>query len=139
MTRLQEKVLRRNLKPRVESDLPGRLRVMFPRYALLPEGAKPYLHYVEEVLRLLPGAQAVRMNPRIGTVLVLYDREKCSGARILKWIDIVVDTGIEIAGELPPGEALNEAEIAEKVRRRLTLRLPRSQAAESGSEEALRS
>ena len=131
MTRLREEMLRRNLKPRVESDLPGRLRVMFPRYDLLPEAAKPYLHYVEEVLKLLPGAETVRMNPRIGTVLVLYDREKCSSARILRWIDIVVDTGIEIAGGLDLEKIPDEAEIAEKVRQELTLRLPESLKAKS--------
>ena len=55
MNSLEEGFIRRSLKPRVDCDIPGRLRFSFTRYALLPEAAKPYLHYVEDVLKLLPG------------------------------------------------------------------------------------
>ena len=128
MINIHESILRLNLKPRVESDLPGRLRIRFPRYAALPDSARPYLHYVEDVLKLLPGVRSVRVNPRIGTVLVLYDRAICSARQILRWVDIVVDTGIEIAREMESAEAglkaEKEAEIASAVRQRLILRLP---------------
>ena len=72
MNSLEEGFIRRSLKPRVDCDIPGRLRLSFARYAMLPEAAKPYLHYVEDVLKLLPGVLEVRLNPRIGTILVLY-------------------------------------------------------------------
>ena len=52
MNSLEEGFIRRSLKPRVDCDIPGRLRLSFARYALLPEAAKPYLHYVEDVLKL---------------------------------------------------------------------------------------
>lgn len=124
MINVREGILRCNLKPRVECDLPGRLRMLFPRYALLPESAKPYLHYVEDILKLLPGVHTVQVNPRIGTVLVLYDRSVCTTRQILRWVDIVVDTGIEIAHEMEGTETKDEADIASVVRQRLVLRLP---------------
>ena len=124
MISIREGILRCNLKPRVESDLPGRLRMIFPRYALLPDSAMPYIHYVEDVLKLLPGVRTVRVNTRIGTVLVLYDQAVCTTRQILRWIDIVVDTGIEIAQELESAESKNEKDIASVVRQRLVLRLP---------------
>lgn len=124
MINIREGILRCNLKPRVESDLPGRLRMIFPRYALLPDSARPYIHYVEDVLKLLPGVRAVRINARIGTVLVLYDQTVCTTSQILRWVDIVVDTGIEIAQELENAESKNEKDIASVVRQRLVLRLP---------------
>ena len=124
MINIREGILRCNLKPRVESDLPGRLRMIFPRYALLPDSARPYLHYVEDVLKLLPGVHAVRVNVRIGTVLVLYDQAVCTTRQILRWVDIVVDTGIEIAQELEGSETKNEKDIASVVRQRLVLQLP---------------
>ena len=130
MINIRESMLRRNLKPRTESDLPGRLRMAFPRYAMLPDSARPYLHYVEDVLKLLPGVHTVRVNPRIGTVLVLYDPAACSTRQILRWVDIVVDTGIEIAREMENAEPGDEEDIASAVRRRLVLRLP--QCRESG-------
>lgn len=124
MISIREGILRCNLKPRVESDLPGRLRMIFPRYALLPDSAMPYTHYVEDVLKLLPGVRTVRVNTRIGTVLVLYDQAVCTTRQILRWVDIVVDTGIEIAQELESAESKNEKDIASVVRQRLVLRLP---------------
>jgi copper chaperone CopZ len=124
MISIREGILRCNLKPRVESDLPGRLRMIFPRYALLPDSAMPYIHYVEDVLKLLPGVRTVRVNTRIGTVLVLYDQAVCTTRQILRWVDIVVDTGIEIAQELESAESKNEKDIASVVRQRLVLRLP---------------
>ena len=119
----RERLIRHCLKPRVECDLPGRLRLRFARHALLPEAAVPYLHYVEDVLKLLPGVQAVQLNPRIGTILVLYEPKTVSARQILRWVDIVVDTGLEIAREIG-AEAVEEAELAGKVRARLVLRLP---------------
>ena len=124
MISIREGILRCNLKPRVESDLPGRLRMIFSRYALLPDSAMPYIHYVENVLKLLPGVRTVRVNTRIGTVLVLYDQAVCTTRQILRWVDIVVDTGIEIAQELESAESKNEKDIASVVRQRLVLRLP---------------
>ncbi len=72
MNKIEESFLRLCLHPRVECDLPGRLRVSFGKYRLLPKEALPYLHYIQDVLTLLPGVTGAEINPRIGTVLVLY-------------------------------------------------------------------
>ena len=61
--------------------------------------ALPYLHYIPEVMQLLPGVGEVSYNVRIGTVLVKYDAQKVSAARILEWIGAVVDEGVALAGE----------------------------------------
>ena len=45
MNFVDESLLRRCLRFRVTCDLPGRLRLLFPKYAMLPEQAVPYLHY----------------------------------------------------------------------------------------------
>ena len=125
MNRIEESYIRHSLKPRVTCDLPGRLRMSFEHYARLPDAARPYLHYVEDVLKLLPGVHAVEVNPRIGTILVLYAPDSVGVRQILRWVGIVVDTGIEIAKELPQ-ETMDEASLADEVRRRLVLRLPQT-------------
>ena len=119
MNSLEEGFIRRSLKPRVDCDIPGRLRLSFARYAMLPEAAKPYLHYVEDVLKL-------RLNPRIGTILVLYTPGEVGARQILRWVGIVVDTGLEIARELDGAKPVAESTLAERVRRQLVLRLPRT-------------
>ena len=124
MIDIHESIIRCGLKPRVACDLPGRLRMLFPRHALLPDAAKPYLHDVEEILKLLPGVHTVRVNLRIGTVLVLYDPSLCSARHILRWIDMIVDTGMEIAHEMNRNEIKDARDIASFVRQKLWMRLP---------------
>ena len=126
MNSLEERFIRRSLKPRVDCDIPGRLRLSFARHALLPEAAKPYLHYVEDVLKLLPGVREVRLNPRIGTILVLYNPGEAGSRQIQRWVGIVVDTGLEIAREMDGAEHVDESTLAERVRRQLVLRLPQT-------------
>ena len=111
----------------MDFDIPGRLRLSFARHALLPEAAKPYLHYVEDVLKLLPGVREVRLNPRIGTILVLYTPGEAGSRQILRWVGIVVDTGLEIARELNDTGPVDENVLAERVRRQLVLRLPQTE------------
>ena len=118
-----ETFLRHCLKPRVECDLPGRLRMHFRHSEQLSKEALPYLHYVQDVLTMLPGVTDVTVNARIGTALVLYDAQTTSSRQILRWVDIVVDTGLEIAKEIKP-EEVNEQKLEQIVRQRLILRLP---------------
>ena len=66
---------------------------------------RPYLHHVQDVLAMLPGVTDVTVNARIDTALVLYGAQTTSSRQILRWVDIVVDTGLEIAKEIKPEEA----------------------------------
>ena len=118
-----ETFLRHCLKPRVECDLPGRLRMRFRHSEQLPKEALPYLHYVQDVLTMLPGVTDVTVNARIGTALVLYDVQTTSSRQILRWVDIVVDEGICISKE-DVWQNAGEKELEEIVRQRLILRLP---------------
>lgn len=123
MNIIGETFLRHCLKPRVECDLPGRLRLRFRHSEQLPKEALPYLHYVQDVLKMLPGVTEVTVNARIGTVLVIYDAGTTNTRQILRWVDIVVDTGLEIAKEIKP-EEVDEESLERVVRQRLILRLP---------------
>ena len=118
-----ETFLRHCLKPRVECDLPGRLRMRFRHSEQLPKEALPYLHYIQDVLQLLPGVSGAEVNPRIGTVLIRYDAAVTNTRAILRWVDIVVDEGICISKE-DVWQNAGEKELEEIVRQRLILRLP---------------
>ena len=98
MINIRESILKCNLKPRVESNLPGRLRLLFPRYALLPDSARPYLHYVEDVLMLLPGVHTVRVNARIG---YMPQRDQLFAWRSI-WANVTL--GLELRGRRDPAQ-----------------------------------
>jgi hypothetical protein len=55
--RIETALIRHYLKPTVTSDLPGRLRLSFKGYQMLPKEALPYLHYVQDVMTMLPGVR----------------------------------------------------------------------------------
>lgn len=124
MNKIEESFLRHCLKPSVTCNLPGRLRLAFAKYHLLPKEALPYLHYVRDVLLLLPGVMDAQANPRIGTVLVSYDPGKTSEQAILQWVATVVDEGIQLSRE-DIWQGADEQTLAALVRERLLLRLPK--------------
>ena len=97
MALVRDSFIRLCLKPSVECDLPGRLRLRFGRFELLPKAALPYLHYIEDILCMLAGVREVRVNARIGTILILYDAQMTSSAAILHWVDAVVEEGLRMA------------------------------------------
>ena len=99
MASVRDSFIRLCLKPSVECDLPGRLRLRFGRFELLPRAALPYLHYIEDILGMLAGVREVRVNARIGTILILYDAQMTSSAAILHWVDAVVEEGLRMARE----------------------------------------
>lgn len=72
---------------------------------------------------MLPGVADVSVNARIGTILITYDAAVTNARQILRWVDVVVDTGIQIANERS-WQASDEAELERLVRARLILRLP---------------
>ena len=123
MNKFSEGFLRLCLKPTVECDLPGRLRLSFGKYRLLPKEAEPYLHYIQDVLQLLPGVFSAQINPRIGTILIQYDAKITNTRAVLRWVDIVVDEGIRLSRE-DIWQGASEADLAQLVRQRLILRLP---------------
>lgn len=123
ITKMEESCLRLCLHPKVECDLPGRLRIGFSKYRLLPMEALPYLHYIRDVLQLLPGITDAGINPRIGAVLIRYDAAATNTRAILRWVDIVVDEGICISKE-ELWQNAGEKELEGIVRKRLILRLP---------------
>ena len=108
MKSIQEMLLRRFLKPQVVSDIPGRLRIKFSQYKRLPKEAYPYMHYAEEALEMLPGVTKATVNVYTGSILIEYDRKKTSATKVLRWIDIIVDTDVKVdmsyTGERIPSE-----------------------------------
>ena len=121
---IEDAYLRHCLKHTVSCDLPGRLRLTFPKYKLLPKEALPYLHYVKDVMTMLPGVKDTVTNPRIGSMLVLYDTEATTPKEIQRWMSTVVDMGLELVREIDwQTAAIDEQAIEQKARERLAERL----------------
>ncbi len=123
MNKISESLLRRYLKPTVQSDIPGRLRLIFGKYDMLPKEALPYLHYVSDVFTMLPGVTDCELNTRIGSVLIRYSPAVTNTRAILRWAEIVTDEGIRLSNELIL-QGANERDLESLVRKRLQRHLP---------------
>ena len=69
------------------------------------------------------GVIDVQLNARIGTALILYDPTVTSSRQIMKWIGIVTDVGLELAGE-QIWQPCDEKRIEQLMRNRLKGYLP---------------
>ncbi len=49
---------------------------------------------------MLPGVKDTVLNPRIGSMLVLYDADVTTPKEIQRWMSAVVDTGLEFVREI---------------------------------------
>ena len=123
MNKISEALLKRYLKPAVQSDLPGRLRLVFEKYGKLPREAQPYLHYVRDIFLMLPGVKDCTLNERIGTVLILYDAAVTNPRAILRWAEVVTDECIRMSEEIV-WQGANEQDLEALIRKRLSRHLP---------------
>ena len=123
----EAQMIRWYLKPHIESDLHGRLRMSFAHFRKLPKEALPYLHYVQDVFGMIDGVTEVRVNPQIGTLLIIYDPAQVSSERLQRWLSTVVETGIEIARELETSVPVAEETVRELAKKRLQSRLSEGQ------------
>ena len=90
---LQKKIF----KTEVVSDLPGRLRLKLVHYKTFPKEAIEYIAYIEEAILIFKGIESVQFNTAIGSILITYQPKETCKNDILKWIDIIIQTGINNA------------------------------------------
>mgnify|MGYP006869166397 CR=1 FL=1 len=123
----EAQMIRWYLKPHIESDLPGRLRMSFAHFHKLPKEALPYLHYVQDVFDMIDGVSEVRVNPQIGTLLIVYESARVSSEGLRCWLNTVVETGVEIARELERSVPVEEETVRNLAKKRLQSRLSEGQ------------
>mgnify|MGYP007069973806 CR=1 FL=1 len=126
--------LRGALRAEITCNLPGRLRLAYPAYRMLPEGAEPYLHYIGDAVGLLRGVKTVEYNARIGTLLIRYDSSLLSSGDVLAWMDTLVEEGICLAGSMErSGRTFSEQDIVRLATGRLQARLRQPQRRSEGA------
>jgi len=75
---------------RVVHRLPGRLRLHIPLLGHVPEAWRDTLTIIEQILRIPQGISEVRMEPRTGNVLIIYDTNLLREKEILETLQSVL-------------------------------------------------
>ncbi len=70
--------------------LPGRVRLHIPLLGHVPEAWRETLTIIEQVLRIPEGISEIRMEPRTGNVLIIYDTDLLREKEILETLRAVL-------------------------------------------------
>ena len=83
------------IKFKVEYSLPGRLKLKVTNASKIPETARLYDQYVIQGIKILDGVDNVDFNYSTGHVLVKYDTDKLCEDKIVKWINKIIEVGLD--------------------------------------------
>ena len=95
MLKITKQVLKKLVKFKVTRSIPGRIRLKASAPSAMYKEVELYNEYLERAIRLLPGIEEVEFNYTIGTALIIYDVEKTYEARVLKWVNKIIDIGLD--------------------------------------------
>jgi hypothetical protein len=99
---------------RVAHRLPGRIRIRIPVLAKLPVKWRTFLNPAAELIRSKSGIKTVEIQPATGSLLITYDSDQIDEARILAWLESLVDDFINLG-------TLSEPLTATDIRYRISL------------------
>ena len=109
----------------INSDIPGRLRIKIKNFRLIPEtGVNASLPYISKAFGILPGVKSARLNPKVGSLLIIYDPLKANTKKILEWINIMIETGVKYAPVIARSGIREPARIEAFLIERLPRRVP---------------
>ncbi|MBV4432741.1 hypothetical protein KM803_15675 [Clostridium tyrobutyricum] len=119
MIDLKKYVLKHFTKIKVIRSAPGRIRLKLASSAKFPKQSSKYMHYLEEAITMLDGVDKVTFNNVIGTILIEYNINIVYEAKILKWMDTIIETGIDNFDLIKNYGAKNLSYVEKKLKRQL--------------------
>ena len=95
MLKITKQVLKKLVKFKVTRSMPGRIRLKATGPSNMYNEVELYNDYIKRAIMLLPGIEEVEFNYTIGTALIIYDVEKTYESRIIKWVNKIIDIGLD--------------------------------------------
>lgn len=87
-------IINQLMKIKVSHSLPGRIRLKVSSLKMVPEEYKIYEKFIGEALKKLKGIQTVDVNSVTGSILITYDTETLYEKKLLSWMDVIKQIGI---------------------------------------------
>ncbi|WMJ81900.1 hypothetical protein RBU49_06540 [Clostridium sp. MB40-C1] len=94
MINIQKYILRHVAKVKIIHSMPGRIRLKVPNLNKVPEEFRNYDKFFIKAIRILDGIEDISMNYLIGTTLITYNSKVVYEEKIMRWIKIIIDIGI---------------------------------------------
>lgn len=95
MNSFKKQLIKSFINIRLVSDKPGELIIQTNALAKIGEEVKDYDKQVEALALLLDGIQEVTADYRTNRITIKYDPSKLTNRKVLKWLEIMIDVGID--------------------------------------------
>ena len=111
---ITKKLLQKLVQFKVTRSIPGRMRLKSKAPENIYKQVEAYDEYLKNAILLLEGIDDVEFNYNIGTALIKYDIEKTYELKIIKWINKIIEVGLE-NGESIVEYSVTDIEYLEKL------------------------
>lgn len=100
MLGIKKQLIKSMIKLEVVGNAPGRLQVYVAQIKKVEDEYKHYEVYAKNAILLLKGVQDLEVDYLKGVVTIKYDASLVNAQKIYKWLQIIVDIGVDYYEEL---------------------------------------
>lgn len=100
MLGIKKQFIKSMLRPEVVSNTPGKLQLYVAQIKKVEDEYKIYEIYAENALMLLKGVENLQVDYQKGIMTITYDTKQVSVQRLMKWIQLMIDVGVDYYDEL---------------------------------------
>lgn len=100
MLGIKKQFIKSMIKLEVVSNTPGKLQLYVAQIKKIEDEYKIYEIYAEHALLLLNGVENLQVDYPKGIMTITYDNEIVSVQRIMKWLQLMIDIGVDYYDEL---------------------------------------
>lgn len=100
MLGIKKQFIKSMIKLEVVGNAPGRLQIYVAQIKKIQEEYKHYQVYAENAILMLNGVQDVDVDYLSGVVTIKYNADIVNPQQIYKWIQVIIDLGIDYYDEL---------------------------------------
>lgn len=102
MLGIKKQFIKSMIKLEIVGNTPGKLQIYVAQIKKVEDEYKQYEYYAENAIRLLKGVESLDVDYQKGVVTIKYDPEVVSVQTIYKWLQMMIDLGIDYYDELKP-------------------------------------
>lgn len=102
MLGIKKQFIKSMIKLEIVSNTPGKLQVYIAQIKKVENEYKQYEYYAENALLLIKGVQSLDVDYQKGLATIKYDPSVVDVQKIYKWLQMMIDIGIDYYDELKP-------------------------------------
>lgn len=100
MLGIKKQFIKSMIKLEVVGNAPGKLQIYVAQIKKIEDEYKQYEYYAKNAISLLNGVQDLDVDYEKGIINIKYDTSKVNAQQIYKWLQIIVDIGVDYYDEL---------------------------------------